>query len=731
MMNRFILTAACGLALLTGMLTGCQKKEFDAYYSRPDSLAQPIYQQLEARKNFTQLLTLIDRAGYKNTLGAAGYWTFFAPNDAALTAYFLAKGIKDATAVDSSTAQELVQYALVYNAFKTDRLGDYQSNAGWVTGSAYKRRTAYYDFVYAENGRKVIASNRNGSYVSEDYNNKYLPYFISTYMGAEKLTAADYNYFYPNTTYTGFNVANATVVNQDIVAENGVVHELDHVVAPLQSIDQYLASKPEYSEFKKIFDQFMVSYVSNADATSRYQVLTGSSDPVYVKTYSSSLAFSPNNENFLKSQDNDGQSDGYTLFVPTNDVLLNYEQQVLLEYYPVKSLSQLPIGIVTDFLNAHMWRTTVWPTKFASTLNYLNEEARFDAASNVVDKQVLSNGLFYGTNKVQESNVFHSVYGAAYLNPAYSLMTKALDLELKLVVTNPNLKFALLLMSDAVLQKAGFDWNTANSTFQYTASGGSTVVGADAVSRLKRILSTHIVPYAGSTAPDLSGEGILETYDGEYVKYKDNVVYSAGTLDNADVAQQGVVIDSLKAASNGTDYYTNGVLTFTDLNIGKHIEKYAATASDPYYKFFQYLKNSPLYTASTGAIQGITAGVFYTVFIPSNDAVSDAVSQGWLPASPTSATASDIDLVTRFIQYHILNKNTVVPDGKKEGTFETLLKDANGDAVSVKIVSQAGALQITDAQHADPNASLVPAYSNVLSNRTVIHQIDHFLQYQF
>jgi uncharacterized surface protein with fasciclin (FAS1) repeats len=731
MMNKTIRTATGVLALLLALLTSCQKKEFDAYYNRPDGLAQPIYQQLQARKNFVQLLALIDKAGYKTTLSTAGYWTLFAPNDAAFDTYFREKGIKDAGAVDVATAQALVQYALVYNAFKTDNLGSYQSNTGWVANSAYKRRTAWYDFVYTENNRKLIASNRNGAYISADNNNKYLPYFISTYMDAQKLTAADYNYFYPNTTYTGFNVANATVITKDIVAENGVIHETDKVVPPLLSLDQYLASKPEYSEFKKIYDQFMVSYVANADATDRYQALTKLPDLVYVKTYSPTLAFSPNNENFLKLQDNDGQANGYTLFIPTNEVLLNYEQNVLLQYYPVKSLSQLPIAVITDFLNAHAWKTTVWPGKFATTLNYLNEEARFDPVTNVVDKQVLSNGLFYGTNKVQEANVFHSVYGKAYLNPGYSLFTRALDLELKLTVINPNLKFAVFLVSDAVLTQAGFAWNTANSTFQYTAPGGSAVIGADAVNRLKRILSTHIVPYAGFTAPDLSGEGILETYDGEYIKYKNNKVFSAGTLDNSDAGKQSIAIDSAKAASNGSDYYTNGILSFSELNIGKHIEKYAAATTDPYYRFFQYLKSSPLYTAATGAIQGISAGTFYTVFIPSNSAIQDAVTNGWLPASTAPATSEDIDKVSRFIQYHILNKNTVVPDGKKTGSFETLLKDSNGDAVSVKIASQPSVLQITDAQHATANADLVPAYSNILSNRTVIHQINHFLQYQY
>ena len=74
-MNFIHKNAGSLLLLLLALLTGCQKKEFDAYYSRPDNLAQPIYQQLASRGNFKHLLALIDKAGYKTTLSTAGYWT--------------------------------------------------------------------------------------------------------------------------------------------------------------------------------------------------------------------------------------------------------------------------------------------------------------------------------------------------------------------------------------------------------------------------------------------------------------------------------------------------------------------------------------------------------------------------------------------------------------------------------------------------------------------------------
>jgi len=54
-MIKRVLTFWCLISVI--MLTGsCRKKEFDEYFARPTSLAPPIYQQLQAKGNFTSLL---------------------------------------------------------------------------------------------------------------------------------------------------------------------------------------------------------------------------------------------------------------------------------------------------------------------------------------------------------------------------------------------------------------------------------------------------------------------------------------------------------------------------------------------------------------------------------------------------------------------------------------------------------------------------------------------------
>jgi uncharacterized surface protein with fasciclin (FAS1) repeats len=246
------------LLTLTAFLFSCNKK-FDEFYERPDTLEDPIYQQLQAKGNFTQLLKVIDKAGYKQTLSSAGYWTLFAPHDSAFSVYLTQNGIANVDALDSNACRKIVTYSLVYNAFKQERISDFQSNLGWIENASFKRRTANYTGIYNTKNTtgtdiKAIASNRNNSgsffYVDADNNNKYVPIFETGFMTGKSLTAADYNYFYPTSTYSGFNVAEAKVVQKDIVAENGVIHVIDRVITSLPSIDQYITSNPNYSELK-------------------------------------------------------------------------------------------------------------------------------------------------------------------------------------------------------------------------------------------------------------------------------------------------------------------------------------------------------------------------------------------------------------------------------------------------------------------------------------------------
>lgn len=735
---------------------GCSSDVYDEYYARPESLEDPIFQQLEAKGNFKNLTALIDKAGYKDILSKSGYWTMMAPNDDAFTAFFKEKGISDVSKVDAETANKIVRYALIYNAFREDQLADYQSAVGWVPDNAYRRRTAFYDGFLTKTiyGKPmiVIGSNRNNRvgtginyFITGDSNNKYISYFEKDYFAAQKLSAYDYNFFYPNKQYTGSNVLDGTIKKADIIAENGIIHEVNQVSLPLVNLDQHLENSTDYSLFRDVMEKNLVTYVLNQDATNTYHNFTGKSDNVYVKVWDPTLPFSPNNENFLKDSDNDGQMGAYTMFVPDNASFQQFINTILLKNYT--SLDKLPKYVFQDLFKAHVVPNTVWPSKVATLNNALDEEIRFNMSNDIKEAKVLSNGFFYGTNKVQASNLFYSVYTSAYLDPKFTLATRIFNdgSGFKQMISNIDQKYTLFLPSDAVLRSLGFEYDINRSEWRYT-NPTTGVIEANGPSRFRllRILYNGIIPTPNGELNDLSGSGIIRSGDniipGEYIKWSSNKVFAAGN----EVAGNTVSILGYEDKQNGRTYYINGILNYTEEFPGLKIKRMGTAAGSNCSFFYNYLLNSALYDVATGKIQGVDLGTFYTFVIPSNVAITQAVKDKVLPGNATTGVPNynptlpqDKNLVTEFIRYHILALQTASSDGLTTGLVETLKRDLLSEKTYITVSSTPGTLSFTDNNKGTPStpavnrtANSIPAYSNNLADRSLIHIVDNYLLYK-
>ena len=86
-------------------LVQCRKKALDDYYGRPENLEPGIYTVLQGKGNFKNYLAAVDKAGYKQTLSGAGYWTAFVPHDSAFQVYFTANGLSGIDALDSAACR--------------------------------------------------------------------------------------------------------------------------------------------------------------------------------------------------------------------------------------------------------------------------------------------------------------------------------------------------------------------------------------------------------------------------------------------------------------------------------------------------------------------------------------------------------------------------------------------------------------------------------------------------
>ncbi|MGQ7945622.1 fasciclin domain-containing protein [Flavobacterium sp. WC2509] len=741
---------------LLALLFGCSSDVYDEYYGRPENLEDPIFQRLEAKGNFKNFTALIEKAGYKDILGKSGYWTVFAPNDDAFAKYFQEHGISDVTKIDDATAAKIVKYAIVYNAFKEDRLSDYQSAKGWVEGSAFRRRTAYYDgFVIKTikgEQKVVIGINRNfgaASYVPGDNNNKYVTYFMKEYFQANSLSSYDFNFFYPNKEYTGFNFFDSKVLVADGIAENGVFHEVDQVNLPLMNIDQYLeqdsnlGANSKFSLFRKILENNLVTYVLNQSATTAYYNYTGKTDNVYIKTYDPILTFAPNNENFIKAEDNDGQSSGYTLIVPENAPLQTFVDNILLKHYA--SIDLLPKYVFQDVINAHMVQGSVWPSKNA-LLNGLKEGLTFNFNTDITDRKVLSNGFFYGSNKVQKSNIFYTVYTSAYLDPSYGFATRLFNegSGYKELISNINTRFTLLLPSDATLINLGFNYDTRNQYWTYNATGVSET-GSAARSRLLRLFYNCIILSPKGELDNIAtSSGIIRTGDseipGEYIRWSNNKVYAAGD----DALGTSVNIIGKEIQENGITYYVDKFPQFSTELQGLVIKR-LATSNAQFNSFYQYLLNSTVYFPASGKIDGVELGTSYTFIVPNNAAIAKAVADGVLPASNNPTIQGEKDLVADFIRYHIIVNRTASNDGLSTGLFETLRKDSKGEKTYLQVSSVAGTSSVpgtlsfkdnSDTSTStnpnpvpNPAANLIISGGNNLADRSLIHLVDNYLKF--
>ena len=226
----------CWLVFLL-VLTGCTDRE--EQYERPSWLEPPIYDVLTERGNFSLYLHAVDKTLYSSILKGAANYTVFAPNDEAFRHYLSEHNYSSIDEVPVEVLTKIVAYSMVFNRFESARLGDVLSSSVWEEGSSVKKRTSYYKTLYREtiDGKEqwVVDSPADVTAVLTPY--KYLPILTSTYFSQGKLLPVDYETFFQGTAYSGLHAAAGSVINKDIYAENGIIHEVSAVNEPLDNLD--------------------------------------------------------------------------------------------------------------------------------------------------------------------------------------------------------------------------------------------------------------------------------------------------------------------------------------------------------------------------------------------------------------------------------------------------------------------------------------------------------------
>lgn len=749
----------------------------EEYYSRPEWLEPPIYQQLEDSGVFTNYLTLIDKANFSKQLSGSGYYTVFAPTDEAFENYFSEKGYSSVDDIDSLTANAIVSYSLAVTPASYEQIDDFQDGSASATDAtrkdkAFKRTTYNYKWVYEEEGadgvtRDIIDINSSPGvaastfqrFDNDDFNQKNIPFFTTAYMAQRGITAADYNYFYPNTELTDFNVVDAQVVRKDIYAENGIIHVINKVIEPLNNLEEILAKTDSCSVFKNLLDKYVIDYYyAFEDFQLKYEQSSGGRKDISIKYYPGAC-INLNCENYLTyladSKQMDAQIEGYTLFAPTNEAMEEFYNEKFFKY-GYSSLDSMPQYIITEFINAHMYPVTVWPTRFGITTNLYGELPSFDAYADVEKSEFGSNGVFYAVDNVQETHAFNTVLADILLNPDYTLMYQALlTVELADHLKSPNAKFLLFLISNDQFEEAGLEYNTTSRSWVFTENENRPDLGSSATAALTRLLSLHIVMLNGDENYDFNSieGGVIKTFNDEYIAYFRGTIYGSGnnprnrprwtgsvesgaingtsnTLTTAMLYSNGNVGDVLLVSARDTDYKATKMMAY--------LEKIANATYLDDDGVPTYVSNC-VYNTTTQAIKGISNTEPITVFLPNDEAIDKAVADGVLKpigefangALGPDVLVADNQALEDFIKYHVIKSNIVVGD-PLDNYLSTYRKKEDGTYARLHVIGNDadGTLQVEDNQGNVANVVTKSITSfNILGNRAIVHVIDNYLSY--
>lgn len=737
---------------------GC---EDDNYYEKPSWVGEPIYQMLEAEGDFSHYLACVDKTGYAKVLKASGFYTAFVPNDAAFEVFMEEHGIGSVEEISEELADDIVSYSLTSVASTEQSIDDFQRNVAYEDREtnlniAFKRRTYKSKGVYtftAQDGSSVEVVDVNQAseipgqgvvyFGLENKNAKNIPFFTDAFLQTKGLSVEDYNFFYPDAEFSGFNVADARVVTSDLRAENGMVHVVDKVLLPLDNLEELLEDAEESSDFYDILKKYMV-YLTPAprDFLLREERNTGVYKDIYIKSYPY-LHFPLNNENHLSVDGAQGsQIDTWTLFAPTNEALQSYFSETFLAK-GYQSLEEMPLFVIEELVNAHLFRNAVWPSRFATTQNYFGEPARFDKDVDVVGAQMASNGFYYTVSKVQETNAFSTVMRDVLLDPRYTMFYRALvATENQYQLRNPISRQQVYLISNEQFNELGLTYSATDNTWTHEIPEWQDLA---ITSVLDRLLNLHMIflPNADDPFEDLStGYGLVETNNGELIRYFRGRIWASGqTLLTGATLNVESGKDTLV---NGITYELNKPLLFSTQGIGAFLESNAS-----YRGFFRYIEKSAnstaagaedpneksrlVYDPDTKRFADISIADPQTYLIPNNTAIDAAVAAGLLPQiTAADFTQAEQEMVKRFVQFHTLRRQYIYPNNGYNNIAYTNFKDNDGDTYVSVDSNTTDQLKIYDRKGREAVATFTGTspHTCVLANGAIIHLIDNYLDYR-
>jgi uncharacterized surface protein with fasciclin (FAS1) repeats len=817
---RFWLYPLLLLLILNGMvfLVSC-KDEYLYDDKEPEWLGASIYDYLEQDGHFTYYLSIINSVSdagidYADVLRKTGNKTLFVANDEAFETFFKNNeyGIRNFDQMSNAMRRAILFSGMLDDTYLMEMMSSISATPP-AKGQAMRRLSSLsvLDTIPFETGGYLPDNpywerfKEKGLYVLRDDSRSTMVHFLPAFLSAKGITGEDVRYI-TNTDYTeGDNfIFGIKIIEKDITCKNGYVNVLERLMLPPDNLAQYVRSNADVRLFNSFLERYCAPYYS-PEMTLNYKSLHPEfSDSIFVKRFfTETQNRTPENAivegvlnydpgwNAYSIGSSSLETDMAAMFAPTDKALNEYfndgEGKFLKDRYG--AWKNVPNDVLNILLNNHMRASFVAsvPSKFSKMEDKMGTPIGVEP-EDIQYANVCSNGIVYITNKVYPSSEYASVMAPVIVGANTRIFNWAIaTLQFDLYLLSMDNKFTFIVPTDEYLSnylnpvsvgkpvkerwRFRYDPKTVNVTVAiYNQAGDSTGTVSSAVTQnaLLDILDNHII--LGDIVP---GKIFYQTKGGATLK----VTSEGGKLrvEGAGNIEQGTIPLSANeyTQKNGTTYLMNNMLQSSVRSV------YNIMSSEARFsRFFDLCQASEPLKITVGqqtrtyggtvfykdpSFAGIDYNVSffntfnYTVYIPTNEAVDQAIRTGVIKTWDEISALQDIEKrgeetqkLYNFLRYHFQDNSVYISGEAVDRSFETATLNPEIDKffrIAVKgdgtdltlttagggtahVVKQNNLYNIMARDYKFNNGDITRASTIETSSFAVIHQIDAVLNYQ-
>lgn len=734
--------AVCGLIVAAAVTVSCQESlEDSSQYRIPENVKGNAYQILESEGNYSMFLKGIELTGYRPIVDGKSIMTVMAPDDNAFTSFLQKNGyssVEEMYSTNPVLLKNTIGFHLMYYAYDWQKLVNFRPTDGDAAtdeqkavnaGLYYKHRTRSRDDIESVRVKLTPTATELTDLKIYHYE-RFLPVLSHKLFETKGIDAAyNYEYFFPQSQWTGgttgFNVANASVTDQNaVVTNNGYLYHITQVLSPMETIYNELSKNPNYSDFLSLYD----GYVTYEEADEETNANLGY--VAYVRTHGAlpriASEWPVNNYRQMDRL----ESVGYSIFAPTNTAMKNFFTNYWTTEGGYQSLADLDPLILQYFIMQSFADESypVFPEeiKNGNVLTAYGTPINIDP-DQVTDRKMCVNGVMYGMDNMKAPAIFSSVVGPAFKDKQYIDYLYALDgSEYILSLASNKSQFVTLIPTNQQFENndPAMRLNVTtqgNQLEEYSAQDGDfatmsrgrkqSIVNIHTAQNIGELKATgiQVVPTNAAfnywyvrdgkiTTNALFNEQLRPGYTGSpFVDFHEIPGTAAVTANAGTVAPW----------DNGRAYSYDATMLFCEAS-GDGLEHLLAVGNDKnyeYYLFSQLLQKAGLIDTKTGKMPSLAAdGLRLIAFVPTNESIKAAISR--IPGCSALTIADDYTLsgtvsatnktllanyLRQYFISSLMNSFTSYPYPGSEckGAFlamsgETLIITDNGTTLSIK-----------------------------------------------